>query len=188
MATMERDEAEGPADAHVSRSAQRVRASTLTTDKERWGVWPVDARYLASSLGRVIGPSGKIIKPYMGTSGYLQVPRRENGVTKSPKLHRMIAETLLPNPHKWNIVRHLDDNPLNNHLANLAWGSQADNMADMRANRGPLVTNKAPGSRQCPTCGRRLAPSQFARDPNGRGGRRTQCRDCRASKRRRDGT
>lgn len=36
----------------------------------------------------------------------------------------------IPNPNNYPIVRHLNDNPLDNRLANLAWGTQKDNVKD----------------------------------------------------------
>ena len=45
-------------------------------------------------------------------------------------VHRLVAEAFVPNPNNLPIVRHLDDNPKNNHVDNLAWGTQTDNMRD----------------------------------------------------------
>lgn len=43
---------------------------------------------------------------------------------------RLVAEAFIPNPDNLPIVRHLDDNPDNNSVYNLAWGTQTDNMQD----------------------------------------------------------
>lgn len=45
-------------------------------------------------------------------------------------LHRLVAMAYIPNPNNYPIVRHLNDNPLDNRLANLAWGTQKDNVKD----------------------------------------------------------
>ena len=45
-------------------------------------------------------------------------------------LHRLMAEAFIPNPYNYPNVRHLDDNPRNNELDNLAWGTQLDNVRD----------------------------------------------------------
>ena len=48
------------------------------------------------------------------------------------RLNRLLAELFLPPPAPGqNVVRHLDGNPANNRLDNLAWGTQAENMQDM---------------------------------------------------------
>jgi hypothetical protein len=46
-------------------------------------------------------------------------------------VHRLLMEAFGPaRPEGCNGVRHLDGDSSNNDLRNLAWGSQADNMAD----------------------------------------------------------
>lgn len=53
---------------------------------------------------------------------------------------RLVAEAFIPNPDNLPIVRHLDDDPTNNHVENLAWGTQVDNMQDC-VRHGRLVGN-----------------------------------------------
>ena len=45
-----------------------------------------------------------------------------------------MAEAFIPNPNNYPTVRHLDDDPTNNDLDNLAWGTQKDNMYDCMIN------------------------------------------------------
>ncbi len=57
------------------------------------------------------------------------------------QISRLLASHFLPPPLPGQIeVRHLDGNPLNNALNNLAWGTHLENMKDMvdhgRSNRG----------------------------------------------------
>lgn len=59
--------------------------------------------------------------------GYYQVVWRENGKRKYVRVHRLIAETLLPNPNNLPQVDHKDGNKLNNALSNLEWVSNAEN-------------------------------------------------------------
>jgi hypothetical protein len=49
-------------------------------------------------------------------------------------VHRLVAETFIPNPEGHPIVRHLDDDPSNNEVTNLAWGTAKDNHDDMFRN------------------------------------------------------
>lgn len=53
---------------------------------------------------------------------------------KHRQVHRLEAIEFLPNPNNYPIVRHLDDNPKNNDISNLAWGDQRMNMEDCRRN------------------------------------------------------
>lgn len=59
-----------------------------------------------------------------------------NGIkdTKRHYVHRLVAEAFLDNPDNLPIVRHLDDDPSNNCLDNLAWGTTQDNHDDMVRN------------------------------------------------------
>lgn len=45
-------------------------------------------------------------------------------------VHRIVAEAFIPNPHNYPIVRHLNDDPADNRVENLEWGTQKDNHAD----------------------------------------------------------
>lgn len=56
---------------------------------------------------------------------------------------RLVAMAFIPNPNGLPIVRHMDDNPLNNHVSNLAWGTQVDNMQDC-VRHGRLVGDTRP--------------------------------------------
>lgn len=71
-----------------------------------------------------------------------------NSTTDRPNavVHRIVAETFLgPPPFEGAVVRHLDDNPTNNRVENLAWGSHKENAADRKRNgrdrRGSAVTS-----------------------------------------------
>ena len=50
--------------------------------------------------------------------------------------HRLIAETLIDNPHNLTEVNHLDENKLNNCVDNLEWISHRDNLEYSGANIG----------------------------------------------------
>lgn len=54
---------------------------------------------------------------------YMKIGRSGNG-----KVHRLVAETYIPNPDNLPIVNHKDGNPLNNNVDNLEWCSQAYNV------------------------------------------------------------
>jgi hypothetical protein len=55
-------------------------------------------------------------------------------------LHRILAETFIPNPKNLPFVDHIDRNPLNNSLDNLRW---VDHLESAK-NRTPVVKNKVP--------------------------------------------
>ena len=59
--------------------------------------------------------TGKIITPWIDTSGYLKVDLYKNGKRKCEKLHQLIAKTFIPNP-------------LNNTIQNLEWMTNKENV------------------------------------------------------------
>lgn len=67
-----------------------------------------------------------------GTNGYLKVRLSGPGGRRQANIHRLIAETFIPNPDGLPCVRHLDGNQVNNNVSNLAWGTYADNEADKK--------------------------------------------------------
>ena len=42
--------------------------------------------------------------------------------------HQLVAETWVPNPHKYTEILHIDENPCNNHYTNLKWGTHKENL------------------------------------------------------------
>jgi len=88
--------------------------------------------YMISDKGRVWSEkTQKFIKPKpMDNHGHLGVSLMSGGKHIYRYIHRLIAEAFMPNPDNLPIVRHLDDDPSENHIDNLAWGTQRDNSYD----------------------------------------------------------
>lgn len=74
--------------------------------------------------------SKKFLKSFPDHNGYLKI-RLTVGIRF---IHRLIAETYIPNPHNYPIVRHLNDINTDNSIKNLAWGTQKMNGQDMMNN------------------------------------------------------
>ena len=58
---------------------------------------------------------------------YYMVSFRQNKKRKYVRVHRIIAETFIPNPNQYPQVNHIDGNKLNNQITNLEWCSNAYN-------------------------------------------------------------
>lgn len=96
--------------------------------------------YYVSDLGIVYGPGDLGRRGYRKKSSYAPDKYGHQAVdlyVDGRRYHKyvavLVAEAFIPNPHNYPEVRHLDGNPLNNHVSNLAWGTHQDNMDDAKA-------------------------------------------------------
>lgn len=100
-----------------------------------------DNKYAVSNLGNVkrnehyttIGPTKnrkepstifykeRLVTKYVGVDGYEIVHITINKKTQPYKVHRLVANAFIPNPHDLPQVNHIDENPKNNVVTNLEW-------------------------------------------------------------------
>lgn len=69
--------------------------------------------------------TGRILKPYKGTSGYLQIMLGRK--TTPIYVHRLVASAFLENPNNLPQVDHINGNKTDNSVENLRWVSVSDN-------------------------------------------------------------
>ena len=50
-------------------------------------------------------------------------------------IHRLLAKAFIANPDNLPCVLHWDDDPLNNDLGNLRWGTMTENIKDRERNK-----------------------------------------------------
>ena len=94
-----------------------------------------------SNRGKIRGPSGKVLKPYV-VDGYQHVLIRGR---KLRVHHAVLFAFVGPRP-PGKECRHLDDNPANNNPENLAWGTRKQNMDDQLHNGRRLSGESKPGA------------------------------------------
>lgn len=89
--------------------------------------------YQISNLGNVRSlprngtiNKSRILKPN-NVKNYLQVSLQKHGKTKYQKVHRIVAETFIPNPNNYPQVNHIDGNKHNNRVDNLEWVTSSEN-------------------------------------------------------------
>lgn len=95
--------------------------------KIEWREYPFDAGVMVSNTGRVISyKSGKQheLSPSDNGRGYMTVSL---GLRNPKYIHRLVAETFLPNPNGLPEVNHIDGNKKNNNVYNLEWCTTSDN-------------------------------------------------------------
>lgn len=85
-------------------------------------------RILVYSDGRSRVSKGKVLKPKIDKDGYLFVGLRINRKRYWRRLHRMVADTFIPNPNNKPQVNHIDCNVSNNHVNNLEWCTAQENI------------------------------------------------------------
>lgn len=71
---------------------------------------------------------GKILKPLKANNGYYRIDLKQHQKNKYISIHRLVAETFIPNPNNLPQVNHKDNNPANNRADNLEWCTQSYNI------------------------------------------------------------
>lgn len=82
--------------------------------------------YQVSNFGNVRSlkrknTNGKILKPIKDKDGYFRVTLSKNNVRKNYFVHRLVAQSFIPNVCNLPQVNHKDVNPSNNRAENLEW-------------------------------------------------------------------
>ena len=97
----------------------------LLLDIEPWELTPLKEKgYEINQQGHVYGARGRALTPRVNSIGYIAVRLRSGW----KPLHRLLAETFIPNPKNLETVNHKDGNKLNNKLSNLEWMTRKENL------------------------------------------------------------
>ena len=99
------------------------------------GLYQVSNKGRVRSLKRLINQKngfkyyleGKILSMPL-SAGYPTVCLYKNGTQKHIRVHRLVAETFIPNPHDYKVVNHIDCGRTNNCVENLEWCNHKHNI------------------------------------------------------------
>lgn len=103
--------------------------------EEKWkDVLGYKGLYMVSNLGRVkhlprISRGGfgsryigeYLLKPKLESNGYLRVGLCRNYTMKYVSVHRLVAQSFIPNPYDYPVVNHKNENKQDNREENLEW-------------------------------------------------------------------
>lgn len=98
-----------------------------------------DGVYQISNDGHVRSFAQNKDKPHMlheieDRDGYLFVRLRKNNKVKQFRVHRLVAETFIPNLEHKPTVNHVDGNKKNNKIDNLEWATYSEQQKHVQAN------------------------------------------------------
>ena len=84
--------------------------------------------YTISDKGEIVNTNtNKELKGYIRKDGYVIISLSKGGKKYKCYLHRLGAETFIPNPDNLPQVNHKDENKTNNCVSNLEWITPKDN-------------------------------------------------------------
>lgn len=106
--------------------------------------------YYVTDDGKVwSSKTNKFLTPCLNGQGYYIVCLHYDGKGHSIKVHRLVAETFLPNPNNLPCVNHKDEDKTNNKIENLEWcsyqynntyGTKKEREIDTKKENGVLGT------------------------------------------------
>lgn len=105
-----------------------------------------EQKYDVSRSGVIRNKQGVVVTQWKNDQGYMLA--KLSNPRKDVRVHRMVAKSHIPNPCSKPDVNHIDHRRDHNHVANLEWCTQKENLAHMTSS------------------GRRASPWKNKRSPN----------------------
>lgn len=116
--------------------------------KEEWrdakgyeGSYQVSNTGLVRSVDKIVRcrngyalKKGRLLKYSHNLKGYRMLSVSVNGKTKTVTIHRLIATTFIPNPHKKTQINHINGIKTDNRVENLEWATASENALHAHAN------------------------------------------------------
>jgi len=122
-----------------------------------WVTLKRNPMYAVNKEGQVYSlRRGHVLSPKRNHDGYLRIQLYSVNGCEFVSIHRLIAETFIPNPENKPFVNHIDGDKQNNRVSNLEWCTQKENIAHAWEN--------GLSHRPLNTCGKKVR--QLRRDGN----------------------
>lgn len=134
--------------------------------------------YQVSTFGRIRGldriivrsdgisylRKGRVLTLILNEDGYFNTKLSKNGQTITVLVHRIVAETFLPNPYNLPEVNHKDFNRANNHVENLEWCSHIDNIK-YTLSEGRHISQTDMSGKNNPNYGNKKLSERYKNEP-----------------------
>lgn len=104
--------------------------------------YPKDNQYLIYPDGKIWSEKTHKFLSQSKRGDYFRVGLVINGIKQSLSVHRIVAETFIPNPNNYPQVNHIDENKENNSYLNLEWTTVKQNANHGTRNKRISTTNK----------------------------------------------
>jgi len=104
------------------------------------------ARTVTASNGRSWSIGEKVLAPALRNGYHLGVSLAKDGKNRSYYLHDLVLRAFVGEPEPGQQGLHKDDDPLNNSVGNLYWGTRRDNLLDAVRNGRHAMANRT----ECP--------------------------------------
>lgn len=103
---------------------------------EEWKQIKDFPKYAISSEGQIKNEKGRILKPYVNHKGYFKIGLiGDDKKMHKKRVHRLVAETFIPNTDNLPEVNHLNFNKQDNRVENLEWCTDDQNREHFLHNR-----------------------------------------------------
>ena len=106
------------------------------------GLYEISNTGLVKSLRREVPNNGgisivkeKILKPQKEKNGYLRIGLNKRNKKYMFLIHRLVAESFIPNVNNYAEINHKDGNKSNNNVDNLEWCSRSYNIKHSYINK-----------------------------------------------------
>ena len=110
-------------------------------DDEEWGHIQNYTNYQISNHGRVKNDkTNRILKNQIDNLGYEIIQLRNDNLSKSHRIHNLVANVFIPNPENKPCIDHIDNDKQNNNVNNLRWATKSENQHNRK-----LSCNNASG-------------------------------------------
>lgn len=141
-----------------------------------------DGRYYVSDKGRVVSVrwvksrnefTVRVLKPRQSHKGHLRVALCRDGQCLDARVHVLVLEAFVGSRPEGMVARHWNDNPVDNRVENLLWGTYSDNLNDCVRNGNHAFASRTKCLRGHSLSGHNLVLS----------GKQRVCRACRSARR-----